>query len=257
VVLAVAGVLALTGVAFAASSGQYGGTTSQKLGGTAFRITLNVSRDGVSEVQMQALVHQGAGICTIVDSLNLDFKNVRLKIDPHGKFSGKLKDGLGDGVTIKGVFKGDAVSGSFVVAATGAIQGTHVCTSGSDTFTARLGGGQAKNTKYSGTIGPGYPISFRVSANGSAVDGLVLGFDETCNGAPGNTAPLFHFKTLGIKSGQFSGGSSDQFGPTVSDSLRITGTFFGRVAVGQISDTSRIKSLPTCTQTEPFMATAK
>jgi hypothetical protein len=125
------------------------------------------------------------------------------------------------------------------------------------TFHAELGGGQAKHTKYSGTIGPGYPITFRVSANGNAVDNLVLNFEETCQPGAGNTAPTFHFGTLPIRSGQFSGSAVNHYGSTVSDSLRITGTFFGRTVVGQVTDLAHIKSLPNCTETSPFTATAR
>jgi hypothetical protein len=89
------------------------------------------------------------------------------------------------------------------------------------------------------------------------VEDLVVGFDETCNGAPADTAPLFHFKALAIGGGRFSGSSTDHFGKTVSDALRISGTFNGREATGKVSDLSKIKSLPSCTQTEPFTAKVK
>jgi hypothetical protein len=119
------------------------------------------------------------------------------------------------------------------------------------------GGGSVKSGDYSGTVGPGYPISFRVSANGAAVEGLVVGFDETCNGAPSLTAPLFHFKTLQIKAGKFSGASVDRFGKTVSDALRISGSFSGHQAMGKVTDESKIKSLRSCSQSEPFTAKSK
>jgi hypothetical protein len=119
------------------------------------------------------------------------------------------------------------------------------------------GGGPVKGGRYSGLVGPGYPISFRISARGGTVEDLVVGFDETCNGAPAETAPLFHFKALAISGGRFSGSSTDHFGKTVSDALRISGTFEGREATGKVSDLSKIKSLPSCTQTEPFTAKVK
>jgi hypothetical protein len=122
---------------------------------------------------------------------------------------------------------------------------------------AAAGGGPVKGGRYSGLVGPGYPISFRISAQGSAVEDLVVGFDETCNGAPAETAPLFHFKTLAISGGKFSGSSTDHFGKTVSDALHISGSFSGRVANGKVSDLSKIKSLPNCTQSEPFTAKVK
>jgi hypothetical protein len=107
---------------------------------------------------------------------------------------------------------------------------------------------------YTGAVGPGYPVTFRVSAHGAIITQLVVGFDETCNGAPASTAPLFDFKALDIKAGKFSGSSSDHFGKTVSEAVRITGSFDGDVASGKVADTSAIKSLGTCTQTEPFTA---
>jgi hypothetical protein len=117
--------------------------------------------------------------------------------------------------------------------------------------------GPVKRGHYSGTIGPGYPITFHVSSSGKAVTDLVVGFAETCNGAPSDTAPKFHFKTLTISKGKFSGNSTDHFGKTVSDALRISGTISGRKASGKVTDVSRIKSLPTCTQSEPFTAKVK
>ena len=122
---------------------------------------------------------------------------------------------------------------------------------------AAAGGGPVKGGRYSGLVGPGYPISFRISAQGSTVEDLVVGFDETCNGAPAETAPLFHFKALAINGGKFSGSSTDHFGKTVSDALRISGSFNGREASGKVSDLSKIKSLPSCTQSEPYTAKVK
>jgi hypothetical protein len=122
---------------------------------------------------------------------------------------------------------------------------------------ASAAGEHVKSGSYAGTVGPGYPLSFRVSANGTEVSDLVLGFDESCNGAPAETAPLFHFKTLKIEGGKFSGSSIDHFGTTVSDSLHISGRFSGSEVTGKVTDTSAIKSLPSCTESEPFTAKAK
>jgi hypothetical protein len=119
------------------------------------------------------------------------------------------------------------------------------------------GGGPVKGGRYAGLVGPGYPISFRISAKGTTVEDLVVGFEETCNGAAGDTAPLFHFKALVISGGKFTGSSTDRFGKTASDALRISGSFNGRKAIGKVSDLSKIKSLPSCTQSEPFIAKAK
>lgn len=117
--------------------------------------------------------------------------------------------------------------------------------------------GPVQDAKYSGLVGPGYRMSFRISANGQDVDNLVVSFLETCSPGAGSVAPKFHFGTLRITHGRFSGSSTDHFGETVSDVLRITGTFDGRKVTGTVTDKSHIKSLPNCSQTEPFTATAK
>jgi hypothetical protein len=119
------------------------------------------------------------------------------------------------------------------------------------------GGGPVKGAKYSGSIGPGYPMSFKVSANGRDVDSLVVAFEETCSPGAGSVAPKYHYPTLAITGGKFSGTSTDSFGKTVSDRLQISGSFSGRDASGKVKDFSHIKSLPNCTQTEPFTAKAK
>jgi hypothetical protein len=255
----IAGPLTLIAVAFAAQSSQYGGTTSQKVGGSPLRITLAVGRGAVSNVQLTALVTNGIAICS-VDSggTSFVFSRGKAKIDRHEKFDGKLTDGRGDSMTIKGLVKATGITGSFIIDSTGGAQGTDTCNSGNVTFSARAGGGQVDHAKYSGVIGPGYPIDFRVSADGKAVDGLVLHYDvTTCGGAPGNTAPTYDFTTLEIKSASFTGTSTDHFGPGDSVSLRISGTFFGGVATGQVSATQHITSLPTCTESEDFTAKAK
>jgi hypothetical protein len=114
-----------------------------------------------------------------------------------------------------------------------------------------------KGAKYSGLVGPGYRMSFRVSANGQHVDHLVVAFEETCSPGAGSVAPKFHFNTLKIKHDKFSGSSTDHFGKTESDVLGIKGTFDGRKATGSVTDKSHIKSLPNCSQTEPFTAMDK
>jgi len=119
------------------------------------------------------------------------------------------------------------------------------------------GGGPVKNAKYSGSVGPGYPMTFKVSASGKTVDDLVVAFEETCSPGAGSVAPKFHYGTLAITGGKFSGTSTDQFGKTVSDRLHISGSFSGRDASGKVTDLAKIKSLPNCTQTEPFTAKVK
>lgn len=114
-----------------------------------------------------------------------------------------------------------------------------------------------KGAKYSGLVGPGYRMSFDVSANGQHVDHLVVAFEETCSPGAGSVAPKFHFATLKIDHDKFSGSSTDHFGKTVPDVLKVRGTFNGHKATGNVTDKSHIKSLPNCSQTEPFTATAK
>ncbi len=259
VTVALAGLLTFIAVAFAAQPSQYGGTTSQKLSGSPLRITFAISRGAVSNVQLTTLVTKGIAICS-VDSGGTSFVFSRgdAKIDPDKQFDGKLTDGRGDSMTIKGGVNATSITGSFIIDSTGGAQGTHTCNSGKVTFSARAGGGQVDHAKYSGVIGPGYPINFRVSADGTAVDGLVLKYDvTTCGTAPSNTAPTYDFKTLEIKSGSFTGNSTDHFGPGDSVSLRISGTFFGRVATGRVTATQHITSLPTCTESEDFAAKAR
>jgi hypothetical protein len=123
------------------------------------------------------------------------------------------------------------------------------------TASAAYAGNSVSTGNYKGSVGPGYPITFSVSGSGSSVDTLVVGFDATCEGAPANTAPLFHFKTLAIKDAKFSGKSTDRFQSTASDGLRINGTFSGDRASGTVSSKLSIKSLGSCSQTEPFSAT--
>jgi hypothetical protein len=259
VAVALAGLLTVIDVALAAQPSQYGGTTSQKVGGSALRITAAVSHGAVNRVQLIAVVSKGIAICS-VDSggTSFVFGKGKAKIGPLGKFDGKLSDGHGDSMTIEGVVKVNSIRGSFIIDSTGGAQGTNTCSSGKVTFSGRPGGGEVDHAKYSGVIGPGYPISFRVSGDGKAVDALVLQYDvTTCSAAPGNTAPTYKFGTLAITSGRFAGTSSDHFGPGDSVSLSVGGTFFGRVATGQVTATQHITSLPTCTESEDFTAKAK
>jgi hypothetical protein len=247
----------LVGVALAAQAGTYGGTTSQKSGGAALRISLIVGHGGVSNIQLQAFVKAGGGVCSVnVGSTSFAFTNGKLKIGGQGKFDGKLKDATGDSVTISGRFRGSKVSGSFTARSIGGASGSRACSSGSVKYSAQLAGGQARATTYRGISGPGYPLHFRVSANGKSVDGLVVSYLETCTPGAGNTAPQFHFGTLAIRAGRFSGSAVDHFGSTVTDRVRINGSFFGRTATGTISDTAVITSLQPCTQTSPFTAKA-
>lgn len=113
-----------------------------------------------------------------------------------------------------------------------------------------------KNGHYKGVVGPGWAISFHVSANGTKVEQLVAAFDVGCNGGASTEAAKFHFGSLAIRDGHFSGRSTDAFGKKVSEVVHISGSFAGRSATGKVSDTSNIASLPSCTETSPFTATA-
>src|ERR1022692_515483 len=124
VAVALAGVLPFIAVAFAAQPSQYGGTTSQKVGSSPLRITLAVSRGAVNNVQLTALVTKGIAICS-VDSGGTSFVFSKAKIDRHEKFDGKLTDGRGDSMTIKGLVKAAGITGSFIIDSTGGAQGTH------------------------------------------------------------------------------------------------------------------------------------
>ena len=111
-----------------------------------------------------------------------------------------------------------------------------------------------KDGEYKGSLGAGYPLTFEVSGGGTVLGGLTASFQETCNGAPGSATPVFHFPTLKIHAGAFSGRSTDRYGQTVSEALRISGKLSGGKATGTVTSTSKIKSLGSCNQSEPFTA---
>jgi hypothetical protein len=250
--------LALAGVAPAAgTAAQYGGTTHQKEGGAPLQITLAVKRGRLAGVQVAVLLTKGATNCASAFSGGRGFDFVKGKVKVHkGKFAGKLGDGHGNTMTISGRFKGKRVKGVLLVTTTKAVVGIPVCNSGKVKFSAKAAGGQVDHSKYSGSIGPGYPISFTVSKDGKTIDGLVLKFENTCQPGAGNTPGTFTFKPLPISSGSFSGAVTNGAGTNVSDALRISGSFFGRTATGTVTDTAHIKSLPDCTISESFTATA-
>jgi hypothetical protein len=258
VALTAAGLFALVGASVVARSGEYGGPTSQKVGGNALRISLTVAGGALANVNVDAVVDHGGAACSLTGEggSSFDFNKGSVPIDQQGNFDGQLKDPNNESMKISGRFTGHMADGSFEIAASAEGQQTVTCSSGSVTFTANAAGGQADNTKYSGTVGPGYPIDFRISANGNEIDDLAVGIEATCQPGAGSIAPVYHFKTLRITSGTFSGSVFAQHGSTVSDLVRISGTFFGRTAVGEVTDLSHIKSLPDCTDSEPFTATA-
>jgi hypothetical protein len=112
--------------------------------------------------------------------------------------------------------------------------------------------GEIKDGTYTGSTGPGYPLKFK--ATHTSVNDLVVSFEETCNGAGPDVAPLFHFKSLTIHDDKFDGTTADTFGSTASDDLHLRGTFDGSTVTGTITSVSTIKSLGSCTETEPFSA---
>jgi len=107
---------------------------------------------------------------------------------------------------------------------------------------------------YSGTVAPGYAISFEVAAGGSSVNDLVVAFKETCNGTPPATAPLFHFPTLPLVKGRFHGSVTLQLTAKASDHLRIKGRFKDGVFTGKVKSKSKVKGVGNCVQYEPFSA---
>jgi hypothetical protein len=258
VALAVAGLLTLTGAEGVAPAGEYGGPTSQKVDGSALWITLTVVDGALAKVDVGAIVDHGGPTCSLTeDSSSFDFGNGSVRVDHQGNFAGTLKDPSSDSVKIGGRFTGNMAAGWFEITARGVGQTTTACNTGSVTFRASAAGGQAKDTRYSGTVGPGYPISFRVSTDGNELDDLAVGIEATCQPGAGDIAPVYDFGALRITSGSFSGSVFAQHGPTVSDLVRISGSFFGHTAVGLVTDLSHIKSLPDCTESEPFTATAR
>jgi hypothetical protein len=115
----------------------------------------------------------------------------------------------------------------------------------------------AKDGSYSGSVGPGYPLSFKVAAHGTEVEDLVLGLDASCNGAPADVAPLYHFGTLKIKDDKLSGSTSRAFGPTVTDAVRISATFSGDHLSGKVTVDQSITSLGSCTEADTLTAKLK
>lgn len=251
-----AGALILAGVALAATSGQYGGTTSQSAGKVRDRISFAVGHAAVSSLQVDATVAKGGGDCAVLDEGSSFQFGGNLRVT-HNAFSGKLRDKLKDSIAIRGRFKGTTASGSFVITGDAGIVQPVICNSGTVRFTVKLAGGEVKDLKYSGSSGPGYPLSFRVSGNGKFVDDLVVLFDETCTPGAGNSDETFKFGRVRIVSGRFSTSADTVGGAGTEESLSVKGEFFGRTAVGTVSDHVTITSLTPCTETVPFMATGK
>ncbi|MEO6857516.1 MAG: hypothetical protein ABI323_02880 [Solirubrobacteraceae bacterium] len=138
--LAVTGLVALAGVAIAAPSGTYSGTTSQKLGGKPDSISLTVSHGSLTRAVFVARLPHGPASCANSQGGTFTMNRGRLKINKHGKFSGKLTfhGGLPESATFTGRFKGTSVSGSLNARLeSDSIHGAHTCTSGKVTFRAK------------------------------------------------------------------------------------------------------------------------
>jgi hypothetical protein len=82
--------------------------------------------------------------------------------------------------------------------------------------------GPKAGAEYSGSIGPGYPIHFKVSRDGKTIHALSVDFEATCLPGAGSVAPAFPFNTLTIKHGAFAGDSSLTT-PGSSMSIRLEG----------------------------------
>jgi cytoskeletal protein CcmA (bactofilin family) len=230
----------------------FSGTTDQEQGGVPLRISMNVGTTEISNVSLGALTLKGPAICkATVGVTGFDFTKGSVAI-AGGVISGSLHDGEGDSVTLTGQATAKSVKGTFVVRATGGVEGSSVCNSGTVTFDAGAPVSPQPNSQYSGTSGAGFPMSFQVSANSSEVEKLVVAFEETCNADGPNSAPKFTFKTLPITKDSFSGTVR-----TPAETLSISGTFNGNTASGDVVDVSHIKSLPNCTESSTFLATVK
>jgi hypothetical protein len=260
-VLAVVTVLSLTVVSVSADgaslAGLYAGTTSQFVGTNAFRISMNVTPANVADVQFGAFIRKGPASCKVNSSDGITFDLNGVLAIHNGRFDGKLKNRYGGTVVLQGTVTSTSVEGSFTAVAPDQNASKKFCNSGVVTYVAQASSAPKGNAQYSGTSGPGYPLTFQISSDGTAVDNLVVAFEETCNGSAGNVAPKFDFKTLAITNGEFSGTTIEAYNAKNSDTLHISGSFNGGVATGQVSDTSRIFSLPTCTEVSSFQATPK
>src|SRR5271167_777108 len=129
VALAATGLFTLTGVAVAAPSGQYGGPTSQKVGGSALRIAFTVGGGALANVRVEAIVEQGGAACSLNGGggNSFDFSKGTVRIDRQGSFNGKLTDPNGNSVKISGRFTGETVDGAFEIGARAVGQGTSTC----------------------------------------------------------------------------------------------------------------------------------
>jgi hypothetical protein len=114
--------------------------------------------------------------------------------------------------------------------------------------------GPVRGATYTGSVGPGYPLSFHVSANGRSVESLSAGSESTCLPGP-PVAPVYHFPTMSIRDGSFSGRTSESQGKQ-HDVLKISGHFTGKTVSGTLVERISLPSITDCTTTLDLTATA-
>jgi hypothetical protein len=125
--IAVAFVLALAGVAAAATSGSYAGTSTVTISGFKASHPFSVSVKGGRVVKVELVL--GATCATLNGS---DGIKAKLPINKRGHFGGTIK--VGDfALTLQGTFKGKAVTGSFGGSFKGA---SEKCSAPKNTFKA-------------------------------------------------------------------------------------------------------------------------
>jgi type 1 fimbria pilin len=119
--------LAVGGVAAAATSGTYAGTSTVTISGfkASHPFSLTVKSGRVAKVKLIL----GATCATLNGSAGI---NVKLPINKHGHFSGSTKSGEFT-LNLQGAFKGKAVTGSFSGSFKGASEG---CSAPKNTFKA-------------------------------------------------------------------------------------------------------------------------
>jgi hypothetical protein len=125
--LAAAFVLALAGVAAAATNGTYTGTSSVTISGFKASHPFSVTVKGARVVKVTLIL--GANCATLNGSSGIKAK---LSINKHGHFGGSIKAGKFT-VQVQGTFKGKAVSGSFTGSFKGGSEG---CSAPKNTFKA-------------------------------------------------------------------------------------------------------------------------
>jgi type 1 fimbria pilin len=129
IALTLAATLALAGIAWAATSGKYAGTSRVTISGTtaSHPFGLTVRRGKVVNVSLIA----GSNCAALNGQAGID---VKFKINVHGRFKGTLKFNRFK-LQFTGHFHGRKVTGSFAGTAKG-LSGT--CPVPKNTFTAKL-----------------------------------------------------------------------------------------------------------------------